>query len=131
VFRNRVPDKRFACAASGALSCQIVGKKQVIQKPVSTNQSSSLGKQLEVLVSASNRYSEFAALARAGIPSVVAIRHEVAAKFPEVLTDTTARQFCGAMVVEVMRNHGHEVIQTRGRADGVVFTYGAILARFR
>jgi hypothetical protein len=86
-----------------------------------------LGKQLEALFGTPTRYAEFAALARAGVASIVAIRDEVAEKFPEAVADVTARQFCGAMVADVMRASGHEVIQARGRVDGV-FTYGAVFS---
>jgi hypothetical protein len=84
--------------------------------------------QLEAVFADRLRYAEFAALARARVPSIVAIRHELGEKFPELAHDTTARQFCGAMVAEVMRTHGHEVVQARGRADGDLFTYGAVFS---
>jgi hypothetical protein len=85
-----------------------------------------LGTQLEALLAEPSRYVEFAALARAGVASIVAVSHELADKFPEIERDTTARQFCGSMVADVMRSHGHEVVQARGRADGRLFTYGAV-----
>ncbi len=87
-----------------------------------------LGVQLEAVFADPLRYAEFAALARAKVASIVAISHELGEKFPELARDTTARQFCGAMVAEVMRSHGHEVVQTRGRADGHLFTYGAVFS---
>ncbi|HEY4039150.1 MAG TPA: DinB family protein, partial [Burkholderiaceae bacterium] len=77
-----------------------------------------LGIQLETVLADPLRYVEFAALARAKVPSIVAISHELGEKFPELTDDTTARQFCGAMVAEVMRSRGHEVVQARGRAGG-------------
>ncbi len=85
-----------------------------------------LGIQLEAVFANPSRYLEFAALARAGVASIVAVSHELADKFPEIERDTTARQFCGAMVADIMRSHGHEVVQARGRADGRLFTYGAV-----
>lgn len=87
-----------------------------------------LGMQLEAVFADPVRYPEFAALARAKVASIVAISHELGEKFPELARDTTARQFCGAMVAEVMRSHGHEVVQARGRADGNLFTYGAVFS---
>jgi hypothetical protein len=87
-----------------------------------------LGVQIEAVLADPLRYAEFAALARAGVASIVAIGHELGEKFPELARDTTARQFCGAMVAEVMRSHGHEVVQARGRADGRLFTYGAVFS---
>lgn len=87
-----------------------------------------LGIQLEAVCADRSRYAEFAALARARVPSIIAITHELSEKFPELADDTTARQFCGAMVAEVMRSLGHEVVQARGRADGRLFTYGAVFS---
>jgi DinB family protein len=87
-----------------------------------------LGIQLEAVFANRLRYAEFAALARAKVASIVAVSHELGEKFPELADDTTARQFCGAMVAEVMRSHGHEVVQARGRADGQLFTYGAVFS---
>lgn len=65
-----------------------------------------LGAQLEALIAQPERYVEFAALSRVGVAAIGAIQHEIAHKFPEIETDTTARQFCGAMVAEIMRRHG-------------------------
>ncbi|HEX4598859.1 MAG TPA: DinB family protein [Burkholderiaceae bacterium] len=87
-----------------------------------------LGIQLEAVLADPLRYVEFAALARAKVPSIVAISHELGEKFPELTDDTTARQFCGAMVADVMRSHGHDVVQARGRAGGELFTYGAVFS---
>lgn len=85
-----------------------------------------LGRQLEALIDTPSRYIEFAALSRVGVAAIAAIRDEIAEKFPDAAGDTTARQFCGAMVAEVMRRHGHELVQARGRIGGAPFTYGAV-----
>lgn len=87
-----------------------------------------VGRQLESLFEGEHRYVEFAALARAGVPSIVAVAHELETKFPDVIADTTARQFCGASVADVMRTRGHAIVQPRGRAAGRVFTYGAVFS---
>ncbi|CAB3765499.1 damage-inducible protein DinB [Burkholderia sp. MSh2] len=92
--------------------------------------STPLGAQLEALIAQSARYAEFAALSRVGVAAIGAIQHEIAVKFPEIDTDTTARQFCGAMVAEVMRRHGHDVVQARGRLDGTLFSYGAVFSAY-
>nr|WP_234480882.1 DinB family protein [Paraburkholderia aspalathi] len=76
----------------------------------------------------SDRYLEFRVLSRVGVAAIAAITDEIAHKFPEVEHDTTARQFCGAMVAEVMRRHGHEVVQPRGRVGGTWFSYGAVFS---
>lgn len=85
-----------------------------------------LGRQLEALICAPQRYSEYAALSRAGLPAVTALVHELAQHFPELETEQTARQFCGAMVGEVMRQHGHQLLRARGRVPGGYFSYGAV-----
>ncbi|MCA8060887.1 DinB family protein [Burkholderia sp. AU38729] len=89
-----------------------------------------LGAQLEALIEQPERYVEFAALSRVGVAAIGAIQHEIAHKFPEIETDTTARQFCGAMVAEVMRRHGHDVVQARGRLGGTLFSYGAVFSAY-
>ncbi|MBN3857473.1 DinB family protein [Paraburkholderia sp. Ac-20340] len=87
-----------------------------------------LASQLEALIDAPQRYVEYAVLSRVGVAAVSAVTDEIALKFPEVEQDATARQFCGAMVAEVMRRHGHEVVQARGRVSGAIFSYGAVFS---
>ncbi|KAB0685083.1 DinB family protein [Burkholderia territorii] len=89
-----------------------------------------LGAQLEALIAQPERYLEFAALSRVGVAAIGAVQHEIAHKFPEIEGDTTARQFCGAMVADVMRRHGHDVVQARGRIGGTLFSYGAVFSPF-
>ncbi|MCA8380373.1 DinB family protein [Burkholderia cenocepacia] len=90
--------------------------------------STPLGAQLEALIEQPERYLEFAALSRVGVAAIGAIQDEIAHKFPEIEADTTARQFCGAMVADVMRRRGHEVVQARGRLGGALFSYGAVFS---
>src|SRR5580658_3429893 len=85
-----------------------------------------LGGQLEALIDSGDRYIEFAALSRAGVAAIAAIVDDVKEKFPELATDITARQFCGAMVAEVMRRNQHQVVRPRGRVSGGIFAYGAV-----
>lgn len=91
-------------------------------------QKTGLGRQLTALFDSPYRYAEFAALARAGVASIAAICLEVERKFPEAAANATARQFCGAMVAEVMRSRGHEILQARGRVRSTVFSYGAVFS---
>lgn len=86
----------------------------------------SLGRQLERLIDSPERYIEYAALSRAEVPAVSAIVHDLRRMFPEVQYDQTAKQFCGAMVAEVMRRRHHDVLRARGRVLGDFFTYGAV-----
>jgi hypothetical protein len=85
-----------------------------------------LGGQLAALIDSRDRYIEFAALSRAGAAAIAAIVDDVREKFPELATDITARQFCGAMVAEVMRRNKHQVVRPRGRVSGGTFAYGAV-----
>ncbi|AXF22657.1 damage-inducible protein DinB [Burkholderia pyrrocinia] len=89
-----------------------------------------LGAQLEALIAQPERYPEFAALSRVGVAAIGAIQDEIARTFPELEADTTARQFCGAMVADVMRQRGHDVVQARGRLGGVLFSYGAVFSPY-
>lgn len=85
-----------------------------------------LGRQLEALLDSPGRYVEYAALSRAGVPAVAAAIHDLESRFPEVDGDAAARQFCGAMVADVMRRHHHDILRPRGRVPGGYFTYGAV-----
>ncbi|MBM1169958.1 DinB family protein [Microvirga arabica] len=85
-----------------------------------------LGQQLEALANAPERYLEYAALSRVGVPAIAAIVHDLQTHFPEIAGNQAARQFCGAAVAEVMRLHHHDVLRPRGRVPGDLFTYGAI-----
>ncbi len=89
-----------------------------------------LGEQLEALIELPEHYIEFAALSRVGVAAIAAIQDEIVRKFPEIEANATARQFCGAMIADVMRRHGHEVVQTRGRVGGALFSYGAVYSAY-
>jgi hypothetical protein len=84
------------------------------------------GRQLEALIDTRDCYIEFAALSRAGVAAVAAIVDDVREKLSELTTDITARQFCGAMVADVMRRNRHHVARPRGRVSGGLFAYGAV-----
>ncbi|WP_028536433.1 DinB family protein [Paludibacterium yongneupense] len=90
--------------------------------------STPLGRQLEALIDSPERYIEFAALSRVGVAAIAAVQDEIGSKFPEIANDATARQFCGAMSAEIMRRHGHELVQARGRVAGPLFSYGAVFS---
>jgi len=89
-----------------------------------------LGQELESLLSSSKKYVEYAALSRAGLPAIAAAVHEIEEQFPVVRSDQAARQFCGAVVGEVMRDAGHEILRPRGRVIGNLFTYGTVWTPF-
>lgn len=89
-----------------------------------------LGQGLESLLSSSKKYVEYAALSRAGLPAIAAAVHELEDLFPIVKSDQATRQFCGAVVGEVMRDAGHEILRPRGRVSGNLFTYGTVWTPF-
>ncbi len=89
-----------------------------------------LGRGLESLLSSSKKYVEYAALSRAGLPAIAAAVHELEDLFPIVKSDQAVRQFCGAVVGEVMRDAGHEILRPRGRVSGNLFTYGTVWTPF-
>ncbi|MDK2123652.1 DinB family protein [Parachitinimonas caeni] len=89
-------------------------------------QQTPLGQQLLQLIDTPNRYIEFAALSRIEVPAVAALCHDLQSHFPEVANHDTARQYCGALVADIMRRHRHELLRPRGRVPGGYFTYGAV-----
>ena len=89
-----------------------------------------VGQGLENLLSSSKKYVEYAALSRAGLPAIAAAVHELEDLFPIVKSDQAVRQFCGAVVGEVMRDAGHEILRPRGRVSGNLFTYGTVWTPF-
>ncbi|MBC7881950.1 MAG: DinB family protein [Anaerolineae bacterium] len=85
-----------------------------------------LGQQLEHLIDTPERYLEYAALSRATVPAVTAIVHDLKDRFAEVSGNMTAKQFCGALVADIMRRHNHVLVQERGRVPGGYFTFGTV-----
>jgi hypothetical protein len=89
----------------------------------------SLGKTIERLAHQPERVVEYALLSRLDMPAVIALSWDVG---PLLLglsepDRRDAKQFCGAIVGDVMREHGYEIVNPRGSAQaGGVFTYGAI-----
>lgn len=85
-----------------------------------------LGQQLTALIDTPTRYIEYVVLSRVGLPAVAALVDDLQHYYPEISTHDTARQYCGAMVAEVMRRHHHDIAQARGRVPGGYFTYGTV-----
>ncbi|MBG7620806.1 hypothetical protein I5R65_15165 [Herbaspirillum sp. AP02] len=85
-----------------------------------------LGKRLEYLLSGQEKYIEYRLCTRLGIPPVAAIVHDLLKLLPEISSNDTAKQFCGAVVAEIMREHGHTDLGKRGRVSGGLFQTGTL-----
>jgi hypothetical protein len=91
--------------------------------------STRLGKTVERLAHQPERIIEYALLSRLGMPAVIALSWDVAPLLRGLseADRRDAKQFCGAIVGDVMREHGYEIVNPRGSAQaGGVFTYGAV-----
>jgi hypothetical protein len=89
----------------------------------------SLGKTIERLAHQPERVIEYALLSRLEMPAVIALSWDVAPLLRGLseADRRDAKQFCGAIVGDVMREHGYEIVNPRGSAQaGGVFTYGAV-----
>ncbi len=88
-----------------------------------------LGKAIEALARKPERITEYRLLSRIGVPAVVALSWDVKPLI-EGLSEgerRDAKQFCGSVVGDIMREHGYEIINARGSAQvGGVFTLGAV-----
>jgi hypothetical protein len=89
------------------------------------------GRKIEALARQKDRLVEYVLLSRLGMPAVVALSWGMAPILRN-LSDSDrreAKQYCGAIVGEIMREHGYEIINARGSAQaGGVFTLGAVWA---
>ena len=90
------------------------------------------GRELEAIVRQPEHVYGYELLSRLGIPAVVAISWEVEpiiADLPDEERDR-AKQFCGALVGEVMRERGYEIVNPQGSAClGGTFVSGAVWAK--
>jgi hypothetical protein len=89
------------------------------------------GRAIEAIARQKHRLIEFALLSRLNMPAVIALSWDV----EPLLRDLSeggrreAKQYCGAIVGEIMREHGYEIANARGSAQaGGVFTLGAVWA---
>jgi hypothetical protein len=88
-----------------------------------------LGKSIESLATKPERSIEYALLSRLGMPAVIALSWDVEPLLRRLseADRREAKQFCGAIVGDIMRDHGYEIINPRGSAQaGGVFTLGAV-----
>jgi hypothetical protein len=89
------------------------------------------GRAIEAFARQKDRLVEYALLSRLRMPAVIALSWDVTPVLRD-LSDSDrreAKQYCGAVVGEIMREHGYEIINARGSAKvGGVFTLGAVWA---
>jgi hypothetical protein len=88
-----------------------------------------LGKAIERLSSKSERLIEYVLLSKLKMPAVVALSWDVAPLLANLseADRRDAKQFCGAVVGDIMRAHGYEIVNSRASAQaGGLFTYGAV-----
>ena len=90
------------------------------------------GRTIEAFARKQDRLIEYALLSQLGMPAVIALSWDVGPVLRN-LSDSDrreAKQFCGAIVGEIMREHGYEIVNARGSAQaGGVFTLGAVWAQ--
>lgn len=90
-----------------------------------------LGKKIENLATQPYRRLEYGLLSRLGMPAVVALSWELAPLLAGLNEGDKrdAKQFAGAIVGDIMRDDGYEIVNPRGSAQaGGVFTLGAVWA---
>jgi hypothetical protein len=89
------------------------------------------GRTIEAFARQKDRLIEYTLLSRLGMPAVIALSWDMAPVLRD-LSDSErrdAKQYCGAIVGKIMREHGYEILNPRGSAQaGGVFTLGAVWA---
>ena len=88
-----------------------------------------LGKAIEASARKPERLIEYRLLSRLGMPAVIALSWDVKPLLKGLseagLRD--AKQFCGSVVGDIMRENGYDITNPRGSAQvGGVFTLGAV-----
>ena len=89
------------------------------------------GRAIESMVRGDDRWIEFRLLSKLEMPAVIALSWDVAPLLRDLSESEKreAKQYCGAIVGEIMREHGYEILNSRGSAQaGGVFTLGAVWA---
>jgi hypothetical protein len=92
---------------------------------------SPLGQELTNIIDTPERYAEFRAFSREGLPAVAALVSQLR-PILEPLRESnpaefdSAKQFVGFYVGSIMRSHGHSIIKKSVRVPGKLFTVGAL-----
>jgi hypothetical protein len=90
-----------------------------------------LGKAIEASARKPERLIEYRLLSRLQMPAVMALSWDVGPLLKDLSEGDRreAKQFCGAVVGEIMREDGYGISNPRGSAQsGGVFTLGAVWA---
>jgi hypothetical protein len=90
-----------------------------------------LGKSIETSARKPERLIEYRLLSRLQMPAVVALSWDVGPLLRDLSESDRreAKQFCGAVVGDIMRENGYGIVNARGSAQsGGVFTLGAVWA---
>ena len=88
-----------------------------------------LAKAIVSLAYKPERLVEFVLLSRLKMPAIIALSWDVEPLLKKLSNEElrTAKQFCGAVVGDIMRENRYEIINPRGSAKaGGVFTLGAV-----
>lgn len=88
--------------------------------------STELGQRLEAVIDTPVRYVEYVAFSRQDWPAITALVPLLLEEFGQDALNDAYKQFCGAMVGEVMRRYGHGMVNPRRRVSGKLFVYGAV-----
>lgn len=83
------------------------------------------GMHLESAIDTEENYLAFVHLSRQGRPAIEAVVDAVLRVYPAIRIDDFSRQFCGAIVGNVMYGHGHSSLQ-KARVEGNVFGEGTV-----
>jgi hypothetical protein len=89
------------------------------------------GRAIEALARQKDRLVEYELLSRLKMPAVIALSWDMAPLLRDLSASDCrdAKQYCGAIVGRIMREHGYEIVNARGSAQaGGVFTLGAVWA---
>ncbi|MGH6665460.1 MAG: hypothetical protein ACREB2_11245 [Pseudolabrys sp.] len=90
-----------------------------------------LGRAIEAVAQKPERMIEYALLSRLKMPAVIALSWDVAPLLNKLSEGDRrdAKQYCGAIIGDIMRANGYEIINPRGSGQaGGVFTLGAVWA---
>ncbi len=88
-----------------------------------------LGKTIEASARQPERFIEYRLLSRLQMPAVVALSWDLGPLLKPLneADRREAKQFCGAIVGDIMRENGYGIVNPRGSAQsGGVFTLGAV-----
>ena len=89
------------------------------------------GQELTNIIDTPDRYAEFRAFSREGLPAVAALVSQLrpileSLRGSNPVEFDSAKQFIGFHVGSIMRRHGHSIVKKSVRVPGKLFTVGAL-----